>query len=623
MTLHKSENGSMVLSAILIAAVLTILVGSAIQFTSHNSRIGVRQREIDESVAAAEGVLEYSYAVWKQIIREKGLRAPGTSELSNDTRLIKVGTTNNVPATWLTGTGNTFFNFSLVGTDQWGTPASSGDDDDDDSDTPPMIAVAVPDFPGWRGDAYFYRAQVEAEGQKTLGNKTKLREGLRRHFQMTQVPLFQTMAFFEGDLEIHPGAEMILGGLLHTNKDLYAAGYAPLQFKGNVSYVGNYTEGANSGDWSGSGGGSTPKLAPYWADGKQGSQSTTRSSQIRQNDRMEPFGTEPWRILNTADTNQNNDSFHELIEPPVSGAAHPDPVEISQRRLFNKASLRITIDSSKAAIDPTRITIRDGSNNILSSALRTTEIKNAISATTTIYDWREGTNVKVTSIDVKTLNTALTNLGSSFNGVMYVQDVNPTGKNAVRLKNGEVLVRDLTVASQNAVYVEGDFNTGTTGSTHNPTVVPSNYQGNPDGTDSPVVSGYTKRAAAVIGDAVMILSNNWDDANSAKTLMNRVATPTTVNAAILSGHVPTNGDDASGGLHNFPRFLELWYDVDFTYWGSMVQVYNSKTFNSPWQTGNVYYWPNRKWTYEPLFTKTPPPGAVNGMTYSRGRWERF
>lgn len=130
----------------------------------------------------------------------------------------------------------------------------------------------------------------------------------------------------------------------------------------------------------------------------------------------------------------------------------------------------------------------------------------------------------------------------------------------------------------------------------------------------------------------MILSNNWNDANSTKTVGYRLATPTTVNAAMMTGNVPTdnnNNDLASGGAHNFPRFLEQWYNsntqlyVDFTYYGSMVQAFKSKTFTGGWRTGNVYVWPNRKWNYEDQFNTNPPPGTVSASKFSRGRWERM
>ncbi len=208
-----------------------------------------------------------------------------------------------------------------------------------------------------------------------------------------------------------------------------------------------------------------------------------------------------------------------------------------------------------------------------------------------------------------------------------MQDVTPSGKNAIRLQNGAVLNQDISFASNNAVYIQGDYNTGgAVLGVHDPLLVPSNLGGNPLGTDSSVAVGYTKRATAVMADAVMILSNSWNDANSTASLSGRVASHTTVNTAILSGIVPTNYQNSgvySGGPHNFPRFLETWSNKDLTYFGSMVQTFNSQQFDGIFETSNVYNAPGRKWSFDSMFLTQPPPGSLQSITYSRGRWERF
>ena len=57
------------------------------------------------------------------------------------------------------------------------------------------------------------------------------------------VPIFQTMYFFQDSLEFYKPATMIVGGLVHTNSDLYASSSSSgtLTFSGNVSYAGNYS----------------------------------------------------------------------------------------------------------------------------------------------------------------------------------------------------------------------------------------------------------------------------------------------------------------------------------------------------------------------------------------------
>src|SRR5205807_931115 len=95
---------------------------------------------------------------------------------------------------------------------------------------------------------------------------------------------------------------------------------------------------------------------------------------------------------------------------------------------------------------------------------------------------------------------------------------------------------------------------------------------------SPTASGYTRWASAVIGDAISVLSNNWTvlgDANSTQSRPQRIATNTTINAALVSGNNPSNGSSYSGGGENFVRYLEDWNHNNntFCYYGSMVQLY--------------------------------------------------
>ncbi|MEO8044901.1 MAG: hypothetical protein ABI674_08335 [Spartobacteria bacterium] len=100
----------------------------------------------------------------------------------------------------------------------------------------------------------------------------------------------------------------------------------------------------------------------------------------------------------------------------------------------------------------------------------------------------------------------------------------------------EVLIATAVLGvSGNPVYVQGDFNTGSA-----TLLKPLSNLGDPT---KPTVPGYTCQPAAIIGEAVTVLSNAWSDSISG-TLP--VATSTTVNAAIVSGIVPSGGGYYSG-----------------------------------------------------------------------------
>ena len=105
----------------------------------------------------------------------------------------------------------------------------------------------------------------------------------------------------------------------------------------------------------------------------------------------------------------------------------------------------------------------------------------------------------------------------------------------------------------------------------------------------------------------------------------RNATPTTINAAIVAGIVPsglgTGSNSYSGGAENFPRFMETWGTGNtFTYNGSMVELFLSKQNTDKWGSSNVYGPPRRNWAFDPLFYTSPPPGTLTLVSYNKERW---
>jgi hypothetical protein len=190
----------------------------------------------------------------------------------------------------------------------------------------------------------------------------------------------------------------------------------------------------------------------------------------------------------------------------------------------------------------------------------------------------------------------------------------------------------MTVVTEDGLYVQGDYNTGTTyDASGNPVMTPGSNQAAGDPLDN-VVSGYSLKSAALCADAVTFLSNSWQDSYTYQTpTSSRVGSATTFNTAFLSGHVPTNSaygtatDDGtlnrSGGGINFPRVLENWNGTALTYHGSMVQLFDSKVFKTPW-VPYIYGAAKRPWAFETRFLNDPPPGPLEFTEYSRGRFFR-
>ncbi len=114
--------------------------------------------------------------------------------------------------------------------------------------------------------------------------------------------------------------------------------------------------------------------------------------------------------------------------------------------------------------------------------------------------------------------------------------------------------------------------------------------------------------ASLVADAITFLSDNWSDANSSSPLASRVAASTTVNAALLTGVVETTYGHYSGGMENFPRFLENWGSAISTYNGSMIKMFPSLYATNIWSL-NYYDPPRRNWNYDVNFddpSKLPP-----------------
>jgi hypothetical protein len=132
--------------------------------------------------------------------------------------------------------------------------------------------------------------------------------------------------------------------------------------------------------------------------------------------------------------------------------------------------------------------------------------------------------------------------------------------------------------------------------------------------------------AALMADAITILSDSWSDTNH----MNKLPTPTstTVNAAMLEGIVQSNPNisgNYSGGVENFLRLLENWNSSStvLTYNGSIVVLFYSQWATNTWlQTGNYYNPPKRNWSFDMNFLNSAklPPMTPRIKAMVRGQW---
>ena len=169
--------------------------------------------------------------------------------------------------------------------------------------------------------------------------------------------------------------------------------------------------------------------------------------------------------------------------------------------------------------------------------------------------------------------------------------------------NGQTLPSlGLTVTTLNPLYVQGHYNA--------------------PAADLGTTNTVNTKPASLVGDAIHVLSTAWNDANAGSDLGSRNANDTTVNAAFLGGIVPSGGGYYSGGVENFPRFLEDWSGNTFTYNGSMVVMFYSTIATAPWGTSDVYSPPARNWAFDLNFLDASklPPATPSARALVRGQW---
>jgi hypothetical protein len=243
-------------------------------------------------------------------------------------------------------------------------------------------------------------------------------------------------------------------------------------------------------------------------------------------------------------------------------------------------------------------------------------------STNKFYNGREGKGVNAVDINVGAFKTWADNStgGAASLWALYGREPNsiyvmdqrtavPAGTEpGVRVLNGAQLPNaGLTVATLDPIYVQGDFNTR-----------------DASGTSIGADTIHTK-PSSLVGDAITVLSNGWsDNANATSSKGNlHDASSTTVNAAFLSGIVKTDPSSYSGGVENFPRFLENWNGDTLTYNGSMVVMFYSKIATGDWRgTGGYYNPPTRNWAFDLNFLNPTklPPGTPAFRVLIRGDW---
>jgi hypothetical protein len=409
---------------------------------------------------------------------------------------------------------------------------------------------------------------------KDTASPQDLTVGVLQQLQLISIPIFQYALFSSGNMEISCGQPFTITGPVHANGHLYVEPDSSMTFESDVGAVLDVLFQRDPLDTRGSPAGGV-----------------TYVEQPLQPQSGVPFLTLPIGATNTPE------GIREIIEPPPLGE---DPASaLGRLRYYNESDMVLVVsDTGMRAIS--------GSSHVI---LSSNDLPLFASTTNSFYDGREGKTVQPIDINIGNLKTwSETNatlraslVGSNLSSI-YVLDgrtLPASNLGAVRVFNGlQLPTNGLTVATARPLYVLGDYNT--------------------DSATKGTANTTTTRPASLVADAITILSDYWQDGNSHSV---NGALATTVNAAFLTGVVETTAGHYSGGMENFPRFLETWTGIPFTYNGSMVKMFPSLYATNVWN-GTYYAPPVRRWAFDTNF-RDPlklPPWTPKFLEVFRHQW---
>jgi hypothetical protein len=385
-----------------------------------------------------------------------------------------------------------------------------------------------------------------------------------RIVDLTMTPLFQYMIFYQDDLEILPGPNMTLGGRVHTNGSVYVGSGNTLTVDTEYFRAVESIYRKRKNDGSESGGTVDIKV--------------TGESTYVEMDNLHDSEFSDW-------TTYALDTWKETVQDGAHGVKEIAAPDIQNIKAFNGDGTK-AFYHSKADLVVVDGNAFDKDGNVLVLPPNTI-------TQTTMYDGREGKVITVSEVDMGLLNSS-----GHFpaNGLLYAYRTDATASqpNGIRLTNGAELEAPLTVVSETSVYVHGDYNT------------------------------VEKKGAAVMADAVNLLSNAWNDTKTAGSLPR--AANTTYNLAFVTGNVqtPDGGGPYSGGFENLPRFHEKWSGRTATIRGSFINIYESEIAKAPWHYGgDVYTAPVRDWQYDTDLSNMEnlPPFTPSAVYFQRVLWD--
>jgi hypothetical protein len=619
-----SDRGSALFLLLILSVVMATVIGAVITYINQTAKIEKRSNLRLEATYAAEYAFERAFQNLNTLVNQDNVNLPTIAQTTGVTNLTTAPTD-----VFTAANGYAWKTYLTV-------PVENG-----------AVVGAHAGFNSTQG-TYKFLSVVEFTHTVPTMNRP-IHVQFQREWSYVLTPLFQYAIFYDRDMELFPGANFIVGGRVHSNGKIYTGTSASITFSDYVSYVGGLSNQYHPLD---------PR-----APGSPGS-TITYNKGTTVTTREDPPGS---GVADLTDVNTNNDGTRELIEIPDSWQTDAN----SGQRLYNKAGLKVLVNSSSSALTAgSAVTVPANSRVFLTADGTAIPASDPLASylatmfsTGSMQDYREGSAVTTTDVDVSKVNTAYDAGGlpqtvpsssnwpnnssvpsalknqaipdalrgkSLWNGVLYVADIanSSTHRAGLKIVNGTNLpdgtnssspTAGLTIVSDNAAYIVGDYNTGGT---------PPVDSGSSAVTANNYAAGYTVKPAAVIADAITVVSSSWisGNYNSTASLSSRPAANTTINTAMISGVVSSDGTAYSGGVENYIRLLENWSGHRLTYYGSMINLFESKQSTAHWQNTGVYYnAPTRNWYFDVNFLDPNklPPGTPILRSLKRGQWTQI
>jgi hypothetical protein len=458
-------------------------------------------------------------------------------------------------------------------------------------------------------------------------DSTQARAGSVLTVNAQSLPVFQFAVFYDQDLELFPGPPMTFDGRVHSNDNLY--------LRGNVIISGMVTTPESTfmamkqddaqtvnNVWLHNGAGQAVKL--NFDSRSLGDAAYRQQSELKFNSRLMskahgvrplklplPGNTPAWTLL--LPRSDADDGLTRTLKM----AWKSDWVVTVRAGVFAMAD---TV-AMKAAFCDSLVMIRAEGLEVPSPAACRRIFKPRPNA---FLDGRENRRPDLIDIHVDSLRIWSDSAPATrAPRVLYLSFVNaplgaPGDLVAVRLRQAREVPRPrstadsggLTVATDRPMYVLGDFNS-------------VNWL--PSALMADVLVFLSNPPNAAMSAATTVPSSQrcgvaagWCD-NQQSTLVRRMATNTTQNAAILAGHTPTSCDwqragcpnpTSGGGVHNMMGYRESWSGVNHHYTGSIVSLFGTRYFHNEWSLA-YYAPPHRIWAFDTRFQNPNllPPGT--------------